>query len=274
MAKTKIVSEISGIVFSLPWLVARDEGLFAEEGLEVEFRRPRNDLPSQRLAVDPKVVDTIGSHIVFEDSEVELYRGCEWGQVVRAQDSQRGGRIIGKRAAVGVQGIVVLPESGITHPQDLRNKTVGVNFHRGSHYITIQMLEGFLEDDEINVVHIGGNRWEALLNREVDAVTVMEPWLTIAEKHGALKIAEAHYVGSDIASDDVDPETFEKINSAIRKAVARINADKRKYVHYLLDEIDPRWKDTVTPDDFYLPRLRYVDPAPRPASSRRPTTGS
>src|SRR5690606_37004616 len=194
MANQKVVSEISGIVFSLPWLVARDEGLFAEEGLDVELRRPRDSVESPRGAVDPRLVDTIGSHIVFEDCEVELYRGCEWGQVVRAQDSGRGGRIIGKRAAVGVQGIVALPDSGITHPQDLRNRTVGVNFHRGSHYITIQMLEGFLEDDEIKVVHIGGNRWEALLNREVDAVTLMEPWLTIAEKNGALKIAEAHYV--------------------------------------------------------------------------------
>ncbi len=132
MANKKIVNEISGIVFSLPWLVARDEGLFEKRGLEVEFRRPRNDVPSQRGAIDPRAIDTIGSHVVFEDCEVELYRGCEWGQVVRAQDSDRGGRIIGKRAAVGVQGIVVLPDSGITHPQDLRNKTVGVNFHRGS----------------------------------------------------------------------------------------------------------------------------------------------
>ena len=29
----KFVNEISGPVFSLPWLVARDEGLFEEEGL-------------------------------------------------------------------------------------------------------------------------------------------------------------------------------------------------------------------------------------------------
>ena len=42
----------------------------------------------------------------------------------------------------------------------------------------------------------------------------------------------------------------------------RINADKRKYLHYLID--DPRFAPVaaqyggVTPEDFHLPRLRYA----------------
>lgn len=36
MAK-KIVNEYSQAVFNLPWLVAQEEGYFAEEGLEVEY---------------------------------------------------------------------------------------------------------------------------------------------------------------------------------------------------------------------------------------------
>ena len=35
----KITTEYSQAVFNLPWLVAADEGLFAEEDLEVEFLR-------------------------------------------------------------------------------------------------------------------------------------------------------------------------------------------------------------------------------------------
>ena len=30
----------------------------------------------------------------------------------------------------------------------------------------------------------------------------------------------------------------------------------------MLDEIPPRYRALLGPDDFYLPRLRYVDPAP------------
>ena len=37
----KVVSEISGTVFSLPWLIAKDHGLFEAEGIEMEFVRSR-----------------------------------------------------------------------------------------------------------------------------------------------------------------------------------------------------------------------------------------
>jgi hypothetical protein len=30
----------------------------------------------------------------------------------------------------------------------------------------------------------------------------------------------------------------------------------------LIEEIPPQYGKQLTPDDFYLPRLRYVDPAP------------
>ena len=33
----KVRSEISGIVFSIPWLIAKDHGLFEAEGIDMEF---------------------------------------------------------------------------------------------------------------------------------------------------------------------------------------------------------------------------------------------
>jgi NitT/TauT family transport system substrate-binding protein len=52
MALKKLVSETSSPVFSLPYFVARDEGYFAEEGLEVELVRK-----GQREAVIKPVED-------------------------------------------------------------------------------------------------------------------------------------------------------------------------------------------------------------------------
>ena len=48
----------------------------------------------------------------------------------------------------------------------------------------------------------------------------------------------------------------------MKKAVKLINSDKRKYIHYLIDEIPQQYAKQLKPEDFYLPRLRYVDPAP------------
>ena len=33
----KVISETSGAVFSLPWFVAKDEGFFKDEGIDMEF---------------------------------------------------------------------------------------------------------------------------------------------------------------------------------------------------------------------------------------------
>ncbi len=140
----KITSDIAGgAVFSLPWLVARDEGLFAAENLEVEFVRSaqRNGrFPMQH----PYQVDSTEIHRLFELGKAQFYRGCEWGQIRRAYDSKFGGQVIGKRSAVVSQAIIVHPDSPYNRPQDLRDAAVAVHFHAGSHYLTLQMLEGFL----------------------------------------------------------------------------------------------------------------------------------
>ncbi len=157
------------------------------------------------------------------------------------------------------------PDSPVTHPQDLRHKSVGVSFHHGSHYIAIQMLEGFLNRDEINVVHAGGpqERFEALRDGRVDAAAVMEPWISVAEKLGYKLIAEAFYVGSEIASRDLEPETFAAINRAVTRAVKKLNEDPRPYLHYLIESV-PTEIVQLSVDDFKVSRFRYVPPAPYP----------
>jgi NitT/TauT family transport system substrate-binding protein len=169
-----------------------------------------------------------------------LHRGCEWGQIRRADDSKRGATI------------------------QLAGKTVGVQFHQGSHYATIAMLQGFLSKAEIRAVHVGPTeqRYAKLERGEVDAATLMEPWITLAEKNGFKKIMETHYLGVENISQDMAPATLEKLLRALRKAVALINADKKRHVHHMIGEIPAKYRAQLTPDDFYLPRLRYVDPAP------------
>lgn len=271
-----IRSEITSIVHSLPWFIAEDEGLFAEEGLRAEFvRAPQRGswrtkggpgpgtVTGRDLVDDHRAVDSIGVHLIFEEGACELYRACEWGQVRRAQDSGRGGRIIGKRPAVSTQAMMVRPDAAMNYPQELRNKTIGVNFHAGSHYLALMFLEGFLEREEIRVVHAGRplERYEALLRGEVDAVGLMEPWIALAEKQGCKSLGEAHYAGAEIASADMDADTYARLQRALSRAVGLFNADKRKYLHYLIDEVPPEL-GSLTPEDFHLPRLRYVDPAP------------
>jgi NitT/TauT family transport system substrate-binding protein len=266
VALRKIKNEISGTVFSLPYYVARELGFFEAEGLDLEFikRGDKKDADGSaiKLIEDHQLVSSFGGPSPFEAGETALYRACEWGQVRRTQDSTVGGQVIAKRASRASQAIIVRPDSPVLIPQDLADVPIGVNFHHGSHYVAIQLLEGFLPRDEIKVVHVeGANRFLALRDGLVDAVAVMEPWITVAEKLGYRTIAEAHYVGLEIASPTLDAETFEAINRAVRKAVAVLKEDPYPYVKYLIADVDPSIVK-LEPKDFSRSRLRYEDPAP------------
>jgi NitT/TauT family transport system substrate-binding protein len=272
MALRKFVSETSSPVFSLPYFVARDEGYFAEEGLEVELVRKGTREAAISPVEDHQLISSFGGRSFFEAGEASLYRACEWGQIRRSYDSNVGGQVISKRAAVGSQAIFVRPDDPANHPQDLANRPVAVNFHHGSHYIAIQTLEGFLNKDEIKVAHVGGprERFEALRDGQIDAAAVMEPWITVAEKLGYKLIAEAYYVGSEIASPTMDAETWAAVQRAIVKAVSKINEDPKPYLHYLIADV-PAGIVELSPEDFRRDRLRYVPPAPYPAEEFRRT---
>jgi hypothetical protein len=140
---------------------------------------------------------------------------------------------------VSTQSLLVRPDSGIYYPQELANKSVGVNYHAGSHYIALMFLEGFLRRTEIKVVHAGRplERYEALMAGKVTSVGLMEPWITLAEKNGCRSLGEAHYIGADITAPDLDRDTFEAIARVMSAAVKLFNADKRKYLHYLIEEV-------------------------------------
>jgi NitT/TauT family transport system substrate-binding protein len=254
-------------VLALHWYVARDEGLFAADGLDVEIVTPPAPTPfppgDPRL-VDPHLVNSFNYQNSFEKNACDVFRGCEWGQIRRADDSKRGAPIAFRRPAMVCQGIYVRPESPVNAPIQLAGKTVGVQFHQGSHYATIAMLQGFLSRDEIRAVHVGPTeqRYAKLERGEVDAATLMEPWITLAEKNGFKKVMETHYLGVENISPDLDRATLDTVLRALRAAVTRINADKKRHVHHMLAELPAAYRAQLTPDDFYLPRLRYVDPAP------------
>jgi NitT/TauT family transport system substrate-binding protein len=266
----KITSDIAGgAVFSLPWLVARDEGLFAKEKLAVELVRSPERRERFRRIKDatrsPNRISSTGNHLFFEAGKAQFHRGCEWGQIRRAYDSELGGQVISKRSAVVSQAIIVRGDSPYIHPQDLRNVPIAVHFHAGSQYMTLQMLEGFLSRNEIKLVHIpvSAQRYKALLKGMVDAITVPEPWISLADKQKCKLICEAFCVGSEVASPDIKPEMYAAINRAIEKAVRLINRDKKKYLRYFIADI-PRGIGALKPEDFHLARLRYVNPAPYP----------
>jgi NitT/TauT family transport system substrate-binding protein len=263
----QVTSIANQAVFDLPWLVAQQEGLFAQEDIEVVFL-PQTSWDAQRPPeTDPGQVPPFWQYTSFEAREAAAVNACEWGQGRRAQASTTGGRIVTLRPAIVSQAVVVRPDSPITHVQALRHKPIAVNFHAGSHYLTLQLLEGFLEREAIQVVHVGQapGRYQAMWEGRVEATTVMEPYIALAEKQGCHVLAEAVYVGAEILAPSLDTETAQGLYRGITRAVDLITGDTRRYLHHLMADLPAEWRALLSPADFHLPRLRYVAPRPYPA---------
>ncbi|MEA2902729.1 MAG: NitT/TauT family transport system substrate-binding protein, partial [Alphaproteobacteria bacterium] len=176
---------------------------------------------------------------------------------------------LGRRSVVTFAAIVVPPDSPVHTPQQLAHRKVGVPFYFGTHYLALHMLEGFLTRDEIvvcSVPHGSRFRFDLLMKGEIEATTMTEPYVSLAEKKGCRVICSAFYHGTEVASDRVEAETYKAFNRAIREAVRRINADKPKYLRYFIDYHKTRDLEigTLTPDDLRASRLVVVDPAPIP----------
>ena len=69
----KVMSETNGAVFSLPWYVAKDEGFFASEGINVQFVEAHAVTPKHNTD-NPEEVNPILGHVPFEDQQVTIYR--------------------------------------------------------------------------------------------------------------------------------------------------------------------------------------------------------
>ncbi len=237
----KLVLETTAPFQGLPELVAYDEGLFAKEGLEIEWadreqgveKKVRTDITS------PQGVDPFSSHgKLFEQGKADMYNACEWGNYCRVQDTQKGSRQVGRRAIVAFSALVVRPDSPVYTPQQLAGRLIGVPFFFGTHYIALHMLEGFVPRDMIKLCSAPNGsryRYDAMMKGEIEATTLTEPHVTLAEKHGCRLICSAFFHGTEVASSRVDAETYAAFARAVREAVRRINADKKAYLHYFID---------------------------------------
>ena len=175
---------------------------------------------------------------MLEQGKADMYNACEWGNYCRVQDTKVGSRQVGRRGIVTYAAIVVRPDSPVYTAQQLAGRTVGVPFYFGTHYLALHLLEGFMPREQIKLCRTSNGsrpRFDAMMRGEIEATTLTEPYVTLAEKKGCRLICEAFYHGTEVASDRVDAETYAAFNRAVREAVRRINADKRAYLHYFID---------------------------------------
>lgn len=252
-------------VHDLAVLVARDEGLFRNEGLDVEVVTTPGtaQVNADRQALREVIFDRTMESL-YNTGEVDQYRMCEWGVMKRTveavQCGQRPAKIVALGAAMSKMAIITAPNSRIYEPEQLKDQPVAVSPFNGSHFTTLKMLEGFVKKEHILVVNAGTmqERLEAVRRGDVAAANVMEPWISVAQKQGFRILMESHSTRSEAASDDLDGPTLAAMFRAEAKAAELINQNPARYAHYLLQEA----RGLLAPHELQTWRLLYGPPMP------------
>jgi len=256
---------IMNAVHDLPVLVARDEGFFKDEGLDIEF------------VTTPGMAQVTTSHLVrfdsvfdrpldsaYNDGGIDQYRMCEWGIMKRAVEANRGGlrgrRIVALGASMSSFAIVVAGDSKVYEPEQLKDKPIAVTPNNGSHFTTLKMMEGFLTPEHIQTTSAGSmpKRIEALRQGKVAAASLMEPWISVAQKQGLRILIESHSTRSEAAGDDLDGPTLAKMFRAQARAVKLLEKDPTPYIHYFIAETG----GLLEPHEFQTWRLLHAAPQP------------
>lgn len=264
---------IMNAVHDLPVLVARDKGFFKDEGLDIDF------------VTTPGMAQVTTSHAVkfdsifdrpldsaYNDGGIDQFRMCEWGIMKRAVEADSVGlrkrKIVALGASMSSFAIVVPRDSKAYEPEQLKDQAIAVTPNNGSHFTTLKLMEGFLAREHIKTTGAGSmpKRLEALRAGKVAAVSLMEPWISVAQKEGLRILIESHSTRSEAASDDLDGATLAAMFRAQARAVELLEKDPTPYIHYLVAEtgglLEPRelqtWRLLHAPPQPYT-RERFED---------------
>ena len=256
---------IMNAVHDLPVLVARDEGFFEDEGLDIQF------------VTTPGMAQVTTSHSVkwdsvldrpldsiYNDGGIDQYRMCEWGIMKRAVEANSQGlrqrKIVALGASMSSFAIAVAPDSDVYEPEQLKDKAIAVTPNNGSNFTTLKMMEGFLTPEHIETTNAGTmpQRLEALRQGKIEAVSLMEPWISVAEKQGMRILIESHSTRSEAASDDLDGPTLAAMFRAQARAVKVLEKDPTPYIHYFAAETG----GLLEPHELRTSRLLHAPPQP------------
>src|ERR1700687_3045148 len=253
-------------IHDLPLLVARDEGFFRDEGLDVEILKTPgtgqhgSDHQALRDNVFSRTMESL-----YEGGQCDQFRMCEWGIMKRAvesnvEDGHRPAKIVALGSAMSSFAIVTDPKLGIYEPEQLKNEPIAVSPFNGSHFTMLKMMEGFVKRSDIKWTNEGTHkeRIAALRAGRVKAVSLMEPWISVAEKEGCRVLIESHSTRSEAAGEELDGPTLAKMFRAEARAAEAIQKQPEKYAHYLLEEAGGR----VALRDLRLSRVINASPVP------------
>jgi ABC-type nitrate/sulfonate/bicarbonate transport system substrate-binding protein len=225
--------------FRLQEWVAEEKGYFRDEGLDYEFKEfIRSTDGAHHL--------TRGQSGAFQSiekgRESNITCACHW--TVNVAASRGHTKLFADAYSVAPSGIFVHASSAITAPADLAGVPISVGFQSGSHYATIQALEGYLAPDQIKLSFDEGmlfSRMEAFFEGRAHAAALFSGPYYFAEQLGYRKIIDTTFMIGAMVNGDPDLDDVRRYFRALRRAQRDIDLRPDLYTHYYKAEFPERF---------------------------------
>ena len=220
--------------------VAKQEGFFEAEGLDVDFdwkifRGTQSSWKGMEYFQRPQ------DRPYTESKEDVIQGACVWGTICNASAGM--GRVVAEAYGDSPWAIYVRPDSKIRKPEDLADVPVSVGLRAGSHFNVPYRLEKYLPLERIKVVNTGGfgARLKALLDGEVEAASLLPPQIDMADQLGLRRIIADRFKTLWWSPANAAPDVVRGYLNALQRAEEALEADLPKYL--------PLWKISV-PAEF------------------------
>jgi ABC-type nitrate/sulfonate/bicarbonate transport system substrate-binding protein len=224
--------------------VAQQEGFFAAEGIEVEwdiktFRGTQSSWKDLAYGSRPQ------DKPYTEAKDTGLIQcACVWGSISNASAGM--GRFVPDCYGVSPWAIFVRPDSRIRKPQDLKDVPVSVGMRAGSHFNVPFRLEKYLPLENIKVVNSGGfgARLKALLDREVEAASLLPPQIDMARQLGLRMVMEDEFHTLWWVPESAPVDDVRAYLRGLDRAEKALNSNLQKYLPLWEKCVPPEFKDT------------------------------
>jgi NitT/TauT family transport system substrate-binding protein len=220
--------------------VAKEEGFFEAEGLDVAFdwktfRGTQSSWKGLNYLERPQ------DQPYTKDMTEVIQGACVWGSICNASAGM--GKFVAEAYGDSPWAIFVRPDSKIRKPEDLKDVPISVGMRAGSHFNVPYRLEKYLPLENIKTVNTGGfgARLKALLDGEVEAASLLPPQIAMAEQLGLRKIMEDTFHTLWWVPEGFEPANTKAYLRALDRAEKAMDANLEKYL--------PLWKLAI-PAEF------------------------
>jgi hypothetical protein len=227
--------------------IAEEHGYFAAEGLAYEFVHDasEHDVWRRGTVTAAEQVAKGAFETMTAGRACDVSSACHWA--VNMAASADVGRMWGHAYSVVPSAILVAPESPLRRPEELADVAIGVGYHSGSHFSSLQALDPILGARNVRLAFSGGpnDRVDLLLARELQAANVFGIQKDVLEQLGFRKLLDTTFMVGFLVDSHTPVEDVERYFRALQRAQRDLDAEPERYKHHYLRELDPKYADLV-----------------------------